>query len=357
MPFNLRHAAFAAAVGFCALSGAAMAETFKLTAGASHPPIVPWVGVMKDHIVPEAVKRAKAVGHEIRWTEAYAGALFNAANALEGVESGLADLAWVGTIFEPSKLPLHNVQFYAPFATGDVRIVTEVGRQLHERIPELHQQWAKYKNIYLGAHGDGSYHLVTKFPVTKLEDLKGKKLLAGGPVARWLENTGAIVIASSYPEFYTSLQTGVADGAVMTITGILPFKIHEVAPYVTLADLGAPITGALTMNKRTFDSLPPPMQQIFRDLGKDYSRMVADKVADNEKNFLVILNKQGAKISTLAPSERTRWVEGLPDIASEWVMRNEAPGMPAGNVMRTFMELVRAHGGQPTRAWGKDLKK
>ena len=83
-------------------------------------------------------------------------------NALEGVEGGLADLAWVGTIFEPEKLPLHNVHFYAPFAVSGVHQLTEIGNDLHDQIPAMDQQWAKYNQVHLGAMADGSYHLITK---------------------------------------------------------------------------------------------------------------------------------------------------------------------------------------------------
>ncbi len=160
------------------------ADTIKLTAGSSHPPFLPWVEAITKHVVPETNKRLEAMGsdHTIQWTEAYAGALFNAPNALEGVEGGLADLAWIGTIFEPEKLPLHNVHFYAPFAVSGVQDLTDIGNELHEKVPAMHEQWAKYNQVHLGAMADGSYHLITKEPVETLEDLQGMKLLAGGAV-------------------------------------------------------------------------------------------------------------------------------------------------------------------------------
>src|SRR5690554_1210938 len=79
----------------------AKADTFNLTIGSSHPPIVPWVSLLPQHVVPEATKRAKELGHEIVWTEAYSGTLYNFDNTLEGVEDGLADIGWVGTLWEP----------------------------------------------------------------------------------------------------------------------------------------------------------------------------------------------------------------------------------------------------------------
>ena len=55
---------------------------------------MPWVATIKNLVVPEAAKRVAAAGKgdTIQWTEAYAGALYNFKNTLEGVEKGLADI-------------------------------------------------------------------------------------------------------------------------------------------------------------------------------------------------------------------------------------------------------------------------
>lgn len=339
----------------CALLCAtpALADKIKMTAASSHPPVLPWVEVITNHIVPETNKRLAAMGSdtEILWTEAYAGALFNAPNALEGVETGLADLAWVGTIFEPSKLPLQNVHFYAPFAVSNVHHLTEIGNELHDTVPALNEQWDKYNQKFLGAMADGSYHLITNKPINSLEDLKGMKLLAGGAVATWLEGTGATAVNSAFPEFYNSISTGVADGAVMTINGMLPFKIHEVAPYITLVDMGGPITGALTINKDTWDFLPEDVQGVLTDLGREYSTMVADSVAAREEKFLVMMQDQGATVSTLDPAERAKWANGLPDLAGDWVALNSDAGLPAADVLKAFLDGGRSRGSEPLRDW------
>lgn len=355
MMYNKLKYTFAAAMLVVSGSLSAQAENFKLTAGSSHPPFLPWVEVITKHVVPESNKRLEAMGSDnrIEWTEAYAGALFNAPNALEGVEGGLADLAWVGTIFEPEKLPLHNVHFYAPFAVGDVHQLTEIGNELHEKVPAMNEQWAKYNQVHLGAMADGSYHLITKNPIKSLEDLKGLKLLAGGAVANWLDGTGAVAVGAAFPEFYNAISTGVADGAVMTINGMLPFKIHEVAPNITLVNMGGPITGSLTMNADTFNSLPADVQGVMRDLGKDYSKMVADSVAGREAGFLKKMQEQGAIVSTLPDSERKKWADGLPNLAGDWVALNTKAGLPAADVLKAFLDGGRVRGSEPLRNWAE----
>ncbi len=329
------------------------AKEFKLTAGSSHPPIIPWVGTIKNHVVPESVKRLKAAGgkHTIKWTEAYAGALYNFKNTLEGIQEGLADLGWVGSLWEPNKLPLQNVTFFAPFVSGNVKFMEEIEAELHATSPEMQQQWTKFNQVYLGPQTIDSYVVISKVPIRSVADLKGKKLMAPGAVSLWLKGTGAIGVNGGLPVYYNNIKTGVADGAIVPGTGILPFKLHEVAPYITEVGLGGGITGALTMNKTTFDKLPPEMQKMFLQLGKEYGSIVTKMVTANRIKQFAILKKKGAKISTMPRSEQEKWANGLPDLAGNWVKATEARGLPARKVLKIVMEGIRKRGGKPVRNW------
>ena len=139
----------------------------------------------------------------------------------------------------------------------------------------------------------------------------------------------------------------------MTVNGMLPFKIHEVAPYITLVDMGGPITGVLTVNNDTWDSLPEDVQGVLTELGGEYSTMVADSVAAREETFLGIMEGEGATITTLDAAERQKWAAALPDLAGDWVSLNEANGLPAGEVLEAFLEGARSRGYEPLRAWGE----
>lgn len=339
----------------CWVALPAAARDYKMTIGSSHPPVLPWTIPLRDLVVPESNKRLKAKGlpDTIQWTEAYAGALYDFNNTLEGVGDGLADIGWVGSLWEPAKQPLQNVAYYSPFVTGDFRALVEVQNQLMEKVPAFAAEWTKHNTVFLGAQVADTYHLVTKFPVTKLDDLKGKKLLAPGAIASRVQGTGATPVDAGLPVFYNMLQTGVADGAVILITGVLPFKLHEVAPYITKVDLGAVFSGALAMNKKTWDGLPPHMKEVFRELGRDYAKMCADLVAQREASTWEALAKNPAvKVSELPQAEREKWAKALPDVAGDWARRNGDAGR---QVLKIFMEEARKRGAKPLRDWDRGL--
>ena len=348
-------AAIAALAGAAALAPAGVAaKEWSLTAGASHPPAVPWVQVIRDHVVPESNRMLKEMGapDTIKWTEEYAGRLYNFRNTLEGVADGLADIGWVGTLWEPAKMPLENVTFYAPFSTGNVHHLIAIQEELHQTVPAMNAAWRRHNAVFLGGQVADSYHLVSKEKLISVAGLRGKKVLAAGPAADWLKGTGAIAVDAGLPAYYDSLKSGVADAGILIATGIPTFKLHEVAPHVTTVDFGAPISGALAMNLDTWKSLPLHMKTLFRFLGREYARRQTDIVAARAREAMATLAKEGAKIAAFPPAERAKWAKLLPDLAGDWVARNEAKGLPARKVLAAFMEGVRKRGGKPVRGWG-----
>ena len=346
----------AAALGIASMVAMAPvnAAEFKLTASSSHPPVVPWVKTIKDFVVPESTKRAKVLGHTLKWTEAYAGALYNFKNTLEGIGEGLGDVGWVGSLWEPNKLPLQNATFYMPFVTGNVKLAADIQNAMHDSIPAMKAAFLKHNQVYLGPQTIDDYVLISKTPIKSVADLKGKKFYAPGASAAWLKGTGAIGVNGGLPIYYNGIKTGVTDGAVVPGTGIVPFKLHEAAPYVTKVGLGGGITGALTMNKNTYDKLPKELQKMFHDIGKGYGELVAKRVAGfHAASFKKILPAKGAKVSELPMGEQKKWAAGLPDLAGAWVKQMKAKGLPGEQVMNTYMQKVRAAGEKPIRNWDK----
>ncbi len=333
----------------------ARAETIRLTIASSHATTLPWVGVMHSHVVPESNRRLEAMGsaYRIKWTEAYGGSLYKYQNTLEAVEIGLTDIGWVGALWEASKLPLQNVTYNMPFVTDDLPALLELFNELHDSIPALAKAWTDHNQILLGGSGVDTYHLMTNFPVRRVADLKGRKILAPGPSSTWLRGTGAVPVNGGLTTYYTQIRTGVADGVLTIVTGAYPYKLHEVAPFITLVNIGAQFGGGMAINLDTWKSLPQEVQDILRQLGREYTRVVAREVMERYDLALAGMAAEGATITTLAEAERAKWINGLPDLGSAWVKANESRGLPAGAVLSAFMDGVRRQGGTPSRDWDR----
>lgn len=341
----------------------ARADTFNLTIASSHPTTIPWVTLMTQYFVPEVSKRVEALGkgHRIVWREAYAGQLFKINATLSSVDQGVTDISLVFSTLEPSKLPLTQFATLAPFTTEDVRVILDVVNDMNENLPALRAEWDKNNTVYLGAWGVDTYHLFTKTPIRTYDDLKGKRISAAGSMGQWLKGSGATAVEGALTTYYTDIQSGVSDGGLAISTGILPAKIYEVAPYITTVNAGALYTGALAMNKDTWGKLPPEVQKIMKEVGKDYSRQLGALLMTRYQDALRQMVQLGAKQSVpvqvieMPKAEREKWVRTMPNLAAEWVKANQAKGLPARAVLAAYMDGLRKRGINPVRDWDKEF--
>ena len=346
-------------LGLSSLVGAAQGETVRLTIASSHTTGLPWVGVMHTLVVPESNARLEAMGspHRIRWTETYGGSLYKYNHTLEAVEIGLTDIGWVGTLWELSKMPLQNVTYYAPFVTDDFDMIYEIMNELHERVPALTEAWTEQNQKFLGGSVLDTYHLMTNFPVDSIDDLNGRKILAPGPSASWLEGTGAVPVDGGLTTYYTQISTGVAEGVLTILTGAPPYRIQEVAPYVTLVGIGGQLTGGMAINLDTWNGLPEDIRTVMLELGDEYSVGVAAELGARYETALETFRAdENVFVSELPAAEKQKWIDGLPNIAGRWVAATEARGIPAGEVLQIYMDAVRRRGGEPQRHWDREIQ-
>lgn len=335
------------------IAGTVQAETYNLTMASSHPTVLPWVGQLSTLVVAESNKRLEAMGSpdRIEWTESYGGALYGFKDTLEAVGDGLTDLGWVGTLWEGSKMPLQNMTYFTPFVSDDLVETLKIMNALHRELPQLKAAWEDQNVVFLGASGVETYHLFTNFPVTSLKDLEGRKIIAPGPSANWIKSLGAVPVNGALPTYYNQIQTGVADGVVVIVTGAFPNKHYEVAPFVTLVGLGAQMTGGLGVNKEVWEGLSDDVRKVLTDLGEEYTVVHAEEVMARYNAFLEKLPGAGATVTELPVGEVEAWAAGLPNLAGDWVEANADDG--ASEVLDAYMAKVRDAGMQPRIDWSK----
>ncbi|MCW5651531.1 MAG: C4-dicarboxylate TRAP transporter substrate-binding protein [Ramlibacter sp.] len=356
------HTTLAAALLAAGLSTAQADQTFKLTIASSHPVALPWVGLMSTLFVPEVNKRVAALnkGYKIEWREAYGGQLYKMNATLTSVEQGVTDIGWVFHNLEAAKMPLSQFGTVTPFTTDDVRIILDVANEMNEKTPALRKEWEKNNMVFLGATGVDTYHLFTKNPIATYADLNGRKISAPGSIGLWLKGSGAVPVDGSLTSYYTDIQTGVSEGTLSISTGILPNKIYEVAPYITTVNIGALYIGGMAMNKDSYGNLPPEVQKIVKDVGKEYSKALGETLMQRYQGALKTMAEVGAKqspavrITALSDGEREKWVKTMPNLAAEWAKTNASKG-PAKEIVKTYMDALRKRGVKPARDWDKEL--
>ena len=351
------------AAGALALPGAASAqETINLTVASSHPLVIPWVGMIKSHFMARTDEILAETGtYQIAWNEAFGGQLYKANATLTSVEEGITDIGWVFSFLEPAKLPLSQASSYAPFSTNNPAVQLEVMSELFETNDAFRNEWEQHNLKVLGFTGTDGYDVYTKEPLDGFAALDGMKLSAPGVLGNWLRGTGANAVDGALTTFYTDIQTGVSDGVLSLALGVFPAKIYEVAPYITRVDMGVAYSGAVAINRDSWDGLPEEVQNAMVEAGKYYTVSHGqDLLERHEKMFALMLDagaSQNPPVTMIPMSQQDReaWVNAMPNIAKEWADGLEAQGVPARDFMKAYLDGVRARGETPVRNWDDEL--
>lgn len=329
-------------------------ETINLTVASSHPTVVPWVGMIQTHFMVRTDEILAETGnYQIEWNEAFGGQLYKVNATLTSVEEGITDIGWVFSFPEQAKLPLSQVSSNAPFATSNPSALLAVMSDLVENNEDFRNEWEQHNLKVLGLTATDLYDFYLKEPIAGIDDLNGRKISAPGVLGNWLRGTGANAVDGALTTYYTDVQTGVSDGVLSLALGALPIKLYEVAPYIARFDGGAVFSGAIAINRDTWDSLPEEVQNAMVEAGEYYTVSHGQDLVDRHEFALNKMVELGAEIIEMPEGETAKWVGMLPDIAGDWAAPLEERGIPARAFLSAYMDGLRAAGETPTRDWDK----
>jgi tripartite ATP-independent transporter DctP family solute receptor len=147
-------------------------------------------------------------------------------------------------------------------------------------------------------------HLNTKFPVNKIEDIKGLKIrVPQNPLslAIW-KALGAVPTVIPATETYTALATGTVDAQENPFDSIWQWKYYELAKYCALTAHTRDIT-LMVINNKCWNSLTKKQQKIIQDAADKNAKMGIKDALETEKEYYNCLVKAGMKFTkpNLAP--------------------------------------------------------
>ncbi len=330
-------------------------EVIRLTVGSANTvESVPWTYNLDKFLVPEISKRvAEKTKYEIQWNKAYGGSVAKTGEELQSVQQGLVDLSLCVFPYEAARLPLHNFTYWVTFGPKDPMLLASTVKQLFKEFPIMYEVFEKnYSCKLIGLMPIQNYELVTKVPISKLSDLKGRKIAAVGPNLHFLSGSGAVPVQSVIPEMYTCFQTGVYEGWVMYPDSVLGSKIYEVAPYFNKGvDFGAILLGGVLINSNSLAKLPPEVQAIILEVGNEMVDVMAKYAVDTTESQLAEWVKRGGKINDFSAEARNQWAAQLPDVINPKIAEVEAKGLPAKAFMKRYFEILKEKGYTPPKVF------
>ncbi|HPC66319.1 MAG TPA: TRAP transporter substrate-binding protein [Syntrophorhabdaceae bacterium] len=288
-------------------------------------------------IMEEWIKEIeKRTGGKVKIKYYPGGTLTPAAQVYDGVVKGISDIGESCFAYTRGKFPVMEA-VDLPFGYKSGVIATNLVNAVYQKFQP--KELADVKVLILHAHGPGIIH--TKFPVSKLEDLKGRKIRATGLASKVVTALGAAPVGTAMGETYDALRTGVAEGAMAPAEALQGWKWGEVVAN-TVQNFGSAYTTAMfvVMNKGKWNSLPKDVQKVFEDVSKEYTQKQAQLWDAIDKEGYDFLKSKGNKIVQLSAAEDARWAKAVQPLLDEYAKGAKAKGLPGDQIVKFCKDFI-----------------
>ena len=197
--------------------------------------------------------------------------------------------------------------FYQPmlFSTAKQGMDTLQGPVGQEMLGQLSRVGLQGMGIW---HDGPGYLFMRQTPVTKPEELKGKKVrvFPSAPLEAAVRAPGGIAVSLPAADVFLGLQQGTIEGVITAVTYAGPAKWDEVLKAMTRMTMFIGGYGVV-MNKNIWDKLSAEHKAVLKralDEATAWNHQVAaQNIIDNEKQ----LQANGVKLANLTPEELSAW--------------------------------------------------
>lgn len=194
---------------------------------------------------------------------------------------------------------------------------------------EILDAFAAHDLIGLGFYDGGSRSFYNKEkPIKSMEDMKGMKfrVMQSDMFVDMVSALGANATPLPYGEVYSSIQTGVIDGAENNWSSYDTSGHYEVAKYYTL-DEHLIVPEVLVMSKKSWDKLSPEDQEAVRAAAKDSVPVMRELWVAQEKASEDKIRAAGSEIVT--DIDKGPFIEAMKPVYEKYVKSDKLKDMVA----------------------------
>lgn len=276
-----RRAALGALTGAAALAAVASSASADTVRLRFHT----FYGTEIDHIAKKFRKAVKEASNgSLRIQYFRGGELVASDQFADAVSKGTVDIVHGTGGYWSGQIDVGNIEAGLPGAWASV----DEAKALFSS-PEvdklLTDAYAEAGTVYLGKGYGHNYDLLTKEPVTSLDDLKTRKIRATSNVAKVLSAFDIPTVYLPAQELYIGMSTGVIDGAIYG--GPVEYeqlKLHETATNYTFMNMLMPgWTETFLANPAAWDKLSDEHKQILETALQQFADDIHQWLADGNE--------------------------------------------------------------------------
>lgn len=266
---------------------------------------------------------------------------YKASEYLRALDAGYFDMINLSVGFVAGDFPLINM-YGLPFLFPSPDVMMQGVDLVDKKImyPLIERD---FDLVYLWTSVMPGQHIWSKEPLASPDDLKGLKIRSySKALSDTLSPTGASPQVMESSEVYMALQRGVIDAFVTSGTTAYATKSYEVIDYcnITYFLYGGIINA---VNKASFDSLPPDIQTIVRQVANEMSDWSLEQTKKYDKIDMDNMASQGVQMITLPADVRSVLTQAAKENAWESKItdcENAGYGAEGREMLRQYLTMV-----------------
>jgi len=277
----------------------------------------------------------------------YSGAQVNAADMPRALEMGTADIGDLVMANYTDYFPISSLIMDLPFLGITDKSIFAFD-QLYQEFPEIEEEY-KAGNIHYLGHALSTAQnllLVKDVDIHQLSDLNGLKILTNGNVeAQLLKDGGGAAVQANFPDYYTNLSTGLADGLLghlcawnsigaVPLSGRIIFFGDDVSCSFNRLFCG------WYMNLDKWNSLTPEIQEIFNEEMAQFEQDEYLYRLSDEKKALDQLYEQNTPMNFLTEEEVASFKDDIAGKIIEEVENLDSMGLPGTAMYERLIEII-----------------
>ncbi len=261
------------------------------------------------------------------------GQLVKTKEAFESVKTGMIDGYSGSMLYFTGFVPEVNCE-WLPFGWASPAEAADVYKD-HGWLELMREATAKHGIRYVAPVAVASMGLITKFPIHKADDLKGKKIRAMGMEAKIIAALGGATVAVPGAEQYMALKQGIVDGTDYPWYTIGKYKLFEVCDYISRPALHTPGIVEILINNDTYQSLTPAQQKAIDQAGWEAFMRTVEMSDKWDEDAYVTCKEKNVQIIDLTPEAIAEFREKVQPLWDEMAAKSD--------ICRRLIENLRAY--------------
>ncbi|HUT71082.1 MAG TPA: TRAP transporter substrate-binding protein DctP [Desulfatiglandales bacterium] len=271
----------------------------------------------------------------------YDGEGVPATEIFSAVKSGLAEMGAPYMALHAGELPAGIIELILPGGPANFDELRALFTD-PEWVGTLEKAYAKHGIYRLGEYFQGDTYMLTKKPINSLDDLKKMKFRAPAAYGKMVRYLGASPVVTAFSEVYTSLATGVVDGAAGNpFVDLRDGKWYEVAKYLYPLTITGTQVAPIIVNMDRWNELPDDLKAILKIACYKTGGIMRVKTLLWGKEAYDEMGKAGVKWSP-QPSQTDvkRWNEAARSVWPEYAAKDELSKELIG-IQEAFLKKMR----------------